>query len=156
LIRLTVPGSLIYRDLVLRVASSACKLTRAESDRADDFDNEVVSAFGEAFNNICIHGYAGRPAGEVEIELDIAPGVITIRVRDDGRSFDPTIAQEVPPSGLRESGMGLYIMRSFMDLSYRSGPPNVLCLSKRRTSSSGQDAMQTSAQDPGAMQTKAR
>lgn len=131
MIRLCVPGRLEYRDVVLRVASSACKLTRPEPERADDFDNEVVSAFGEAFNNLCIHAYRARE-GDVEVEIDIGPGSITLRVMDTGPSFDPTSAPGLAVGALQESGMGIYIMRSFMEMSYRPGRPNVLTLSKRR------------------------
>ena len=38
-----------------------------------------------------------------------------------------------PPAieALPESGMGLHIMQSFMDMSYRAGRPNLLKLNKR-------------------------
>ncbi len=140
MIRLAVPGRLEYRDVVLRVASSACKLTRPESERADDFDNEVVSAFGEAFNNVCIHGYRGRPPGDFAVEIDVEPDAITLRVMDTGHSFDPTLAPGLAVGALHESGMGIYIMRSFMEMTYRPGRPNVLVLTKRRVEgSSGRD-----------------
>jgi serine/threonine-protein kinase RsbW len=131
LIRLCVPGTLDYRDLAIRVVVAACKLIRATAV-PDDFDNEVISAFGEAFNNVCIHGYRDRSPGEVEIEIDTYQDEIVIRMADTGESFDPTT---MPPPSLgrpRESGMGIFIMRSFMEVTYEAGSPNVLCLRKRR------------------------
>jgi serine/threonine-protein kinase RsbW len=144
-IRLSVPGRLEYRDVVLRVASSACKLTRPESERADDFDNEVVSAFGEAFNNLCIHGYRACE-GDVEVEIDVGPGRITLRVMDTGPAFDPTSAPGLAVGALHESGMGIYIMRSFMEMAYRPGRPNVLTLTKRRAE--GVSAAEPEAKTP--------
>lgn len=103
----------------------------------DEFDSQVISAFGEAFNNIALHGYADRPCGEIAIEIDIAPDSITIHMADTGRTYDPFGVPAPPLERLPESGMGLYIIKSFMDsVTYSPGnppeKPNVLCLHKRR------------------------
>jgi serine/threonine-protein kinase RsbW len=136
-IHLRVPGTLRYRDLAVRVVGAACKLvgTPEESSgpvRADNrWDNEVVSAFGEAFNNAAIHSYDGHRPGDVEIEVDVQPTSITIRLLDYGHSFD--LAQVPAPDldTLPESGLGLFIIRSFMDeVNYIPGSPNVLSMTK--------------------------
>ena len=110
----------------------------------------VVSAVGEAFNNIVLHGYAARQApvrparerqvreqqireqiGSIDLRIQTRRGHIRIELRDWGSGFDPT---EVPPPSfdtLPESGLGLFIMRSFMEMAYRPGRPNLLTLSKR-------------------------
>lgn len=132
LIRLQVPGSLEFRNLAVRVVEASCKLVTAGTPEARSaFDDQVVSAFGEAFNNAAIHSYKGRPAGTVEIEIDVLPDSITLRIADYGRSFDPTQVAEPDLDALPESGLGLYIMRSFMDsLMYQAGAPNVLSMTK--------------------------
>jgi serine/threonine-protein kinase RsbW len=143
MVRLSVPGTLLYRDLVLRVVASFCRLARLdaqskqEASRApsDEFDDKVVSAVSEAFNNVAIHGYRGRPPGSVEIELELIQNGVTIRLLDTGAVFDPSDEPDAPPSGLRESHMGLFIIRSCMDtVSYRAGNPpavpNMLTLVK--------------------------
>jgi serine/threonine-protein kinase RsbW len=111
---------------------------------------QVVSAVGEAFNNIVLHGYASRRAqrpqvrepqiqaqqireqiGSVDLRIQTRRGHIRIELRDWGSGFDPTA---VPPPAfdtLPESGLGLYIMQSFMEMAYRPGRPNLLTLSKR-------------------------
>ena len=110
---------------------------------------QVVSAVGEAFNNIVLHGYANRQPservprqqvprrpvreqiGSIDLRIQTRRGHIRIELRDWGSGFDPT---EVPPPAfdtLPESGLGLFIMRSFMEMAYRSGRPNLLTLSKR-------------------------
>ena len=75
-IHLRVPGTLRYRDLAVRVVGAACKLVGTPDDatgpiRNTEWDNEVVSAFGEAFNNAAIHSYAGQKPGDVEIEVEV-------------------------------------------------------------------------------------
>jgi serine/threonine-protein kinase RsbW len=99
---------------------------------------QVVSAVGEAFNNIVLHGYADRQAREqqvqtsnIDLRIQTRPGHIRIELRDWGSGFEPT---RVPPPAfdtLPESGLGLFIMQSFMEMAYRSGRPNLLTLSKR-------------------------
>ncbi len=140
MIRLSVPGTLIYRDVAVRVVGSAARILRADasqreaphgSDLADEFASQIVSAFGEAFNNLVIHGYRDMPAGRVDIEARCVGGVFELELRDHGRSFDPSSHQELPDA-LPEGGMGLFIMRSFVDeLRYEMGPPNVLTMIKR-------------------------
>ena len=96
----------------------------------------VVSAFGEAFNNLALHGYKGMPDGRIEIEVsstvaEDGGGVLSIRLRDTGRVFGPR-EHLVPPDAEPERGMGLFIIRSFIDeVDYEKGPPNVMILKKR-------------------------
>jgi serine/threonine-protein kinase RsbW len=143
IVRLSVPGTLLYRDLVLRVVASFCRLARLdaqskqEASRApsDEFDDKVVSAVGEAFNNVAIHGYRGRTPGNVELELELTGDDVTIRLLDTGAIFDPSGSPDPHLSSLPESHMGLFIIRSCMDVvSYRAGcppaVPNVLTLTK--------------------------
>ena len=141
-IRLRVPGSLRYRDLAIRVVAAACKLVGREAPEGDEelpegradphFDAAVVSAFGEAFNNVAIHSYRGRK-GDLDVEIDVERDRITIRLIDFGLTFDPMKVPEPDLDSLPESGMGIYIMRSFMDdVRYQSGSPNVLSMTKSR------------------------
>jgi serine/threonine-protein kinase RsbW len=146
MIKLSVPGTLLYRDVVLRVAASSCRLVRSialatrdkqeASRERQSFDDEVVSAVGEAFNNVAIHAYRGRAAGTVELEFEIGEEGITIRILDTGASFEPAHEQAPDLASLPESHMGLFIVRSFMDtVSYERGSPparpNALTLTKR-------------------------
>jgi len=138
-VRLSIPGSLEYRDLAIRVVAAACKLVvgrdRVTDEVRQDFDNHVVSAFGEAFNNAAIHAYRGRAPGALEIEVEVGTREITLRIVDHGAGFDPLSVAEPDLDALPENGLGLFIMRSFMDdVSYETGTagaPNVLSMTKR-------------------------
>lgn len=143
-VRLSVPGTLQYRDVVLRVVDSVCRLfrssmkTRQEASHrtpAADFDHKVVSAVGEAFNNIAIHGYSGGESGNAEVELSFDDDTLQIRISDTGRGFD--FSGEIEPDlrTLPESHMGILIIRACMDdVDHVRGiapAPNVLTLTKR-------------------------
>jgi serine/threonine-protein kinase RsbW len=154
LIRLSVPGSLEYRDVAVRVVGTACRLLRppaadasrpldngAESPDAatrdftqDEFAQQVVSAFSEAFNNVVIHGYRDAPKSvvrRIDVEISAEGAEIAILIRDWGNVYDPRAHAELPDE-LPERGMGLFIIRSFMDVTeYEAGPPNVLLLKKK-------------------------
>ena len=128
-IRADLPGTLQYRDLVVRLVTSASKLVEGADNL---FRDQIVSAFSEAFNNIALHAYRGRGDGRVEVAIDYGLDFMTIRMVDSGKAFDPTQVVAPDLAALPESGMGLFIIRSFMDeLSYRPGPPNMLSMTKR-------------------------
>ena len=134
-----MPAVLAYRDLALRMVASACRLVEARlldlatgESRADpELDAQVLSAFGEAFNNVALHSYQGH-GGEVEIDIETGPQALVIRIQDRGEPFDLDRVPVPDLDALPESGLGLYIMRACMDeVSYVPGPPNVLTLTRR-------------------------
>jgi anti-sigma regulatory factor (Ser/Thr protein kinase) len=108
------------------------------SDVPDDFEAEVVSAFGEAFNNIAVHGFRGKVPEPVQIEVDWDEDKIVITFVDNGLTFAPESVAAPDLDELPEHGMGLFIIKSCMDeVDYRPGPPNVLRLTKRHGRGSG-------------------
>ena len=125
-------GLLEHRDVALRAVSAACKLVTRRPQRPEwnEFRMHVVSAVGEAFNNIVLHGYAGKNEGVIEMEIRTDPDHITIELRDYGESFDLDAVATPNLDLLPESGLGIFIMRAFMSIRYRPGRPNVLTLSK--------------------------
>ena len=139
-IRLRLLGILQHRDVALRAVSAACKLVtpRPQGRAWNNFQMQVVSAVGEAFNNIVLHGYAARQTreqqvqtGSIDLRIQTRPGHIRIELRDWGSGFEPTRVPRPAFDTLPESGLGLFIMQSFMEMAYRSGRPNLLTLSKR-------------------------
>jgi serine/threonine-protein kinase RsbW len=147
LIRIQMLGILDHRDVALRAVSAACKLvTRKPQGQVwNDFRMQVVSAVGEAFNNIVMHGYEGRGDGVIEMEIRTRPERISIEMRDYGSSFDPSTVPPPDFDSLPESGLGLFIMKAFMSISYTPGKPNVLTLTKTMDPQLPDEA---SAEDP--------
>ena len=133
--RVTVrfPALLEYRPLAIDLVS-ALILHVAGANR--DFRNEMVTAFGEAFNNIVIHGYRGRSDGMLDVEAEMAPDQFKLSLFDTGLEVD--FAKVAPPdlTSMPESGMGIFLIYALVDeVVYRGGSPNVLSLMKRTTSS---------------------
>lgn len=145
-IRLTVPGTLRYRPIAVRVVAEAARLvsesTRVDPndplvlDVRDPFDTAVVSAFMEIYNNIAIHAYQRREGGMIELSLTPTDRELLIELRDNGRPFDLNGVAPVPSDldddSLPEGGMGIHIAKTMLDeMTYEPGPPNTWRLRKR-------------------------
>jgi serine/threonine-protein kinase RsbW len=134
-IQLSMLGRVQHRDIVLRAVAAACKLVRDTPTQSDanwnNFRMQVVTAVSEAFNNIVLHSYAGRDDGIIEMSIRTRRDFISIELRDFGDSFDPDNIPVPDLDRLPESGLGMFIIKELMDVSYRPGRPNVLTLSKR-------------------------
>jgi anti-sigma regulatory factor (Ser/Thr protein kinase) len=145
-IRLTVPGTLRYRGIAVRVVAEAARLVSGaelrdpEDPLANDvrhpFDTAVVSAFMEIFNNIAIHAYKRRGGGAIEIVLTPSERELVIEVRDHGQAFDidevAPLPSDLDEHTLPEGGMGIHIAKTMLDeMTYEPGPPNRWRLCKR-------------------------
>lgn len=139
MIRLKVPCALAYRDVAIRAVEASCRLVRprrASDPRPDNFEDEVVTSFGEAFTNVVLHG--GNPDGsDVDIEIEPKSDRITIRILDNGKPFDLSALQPPALETLPESGLGVHVMQTWMDeVKYDRGADsprsaNVLSMTKR-------------------------
>src|SRR5262245_34453305 len=132
-IRMTVVGTLEHRDIVLRAVSAACKLVTVppETGSRQDCQVQAVSAVSEALKHRVLHGYEGRRDGRIDLSIGPGAGRIDIELRDWGKGFDPKRVPAPELDALPESGLGLFIMQSFMQMKYRRGKPNLLTLSKK-------------------------
>jgi serine/threonine-protein kinase RsbW len=105
-------------------------------------EKEIYSlqlAADEAASNIIEHAYEGISNADLDITCDVHGDILTITMRDTGRSFDPS---KVTPPNLKADlsdrqigGLGLYLMRKLMDdVRYESDlrTGNVLTMTKRR------------------------
>jgi anti-sigma regulatory factor (Ser/Thr protein kinase) len=132
-IRLQLGGRLEDRNVALEAVAEACKLVSSapRGPAWSRFRSQVLSAVGEGFNNVVLHGKVGRKDGSIDLRIRTRRGQIRIELRDWGPGFDPKAVRQPVIEALPESGMGLHIMQSFMAMSYRTGSPNLLTLSKR-------------------------
>ena len=96
----------------------------------------MITAFGEAFNNIVAHGYRDRSDGMLDVEADLGPDEITLNLIDNGVEVD--FARVNPPDldSMPEGGMGIFMIYALVDeVTYRGGKVNVLSLTKRTSRS---------------------
>ncbi|MBX3159316.1 MAG: ATP-binding protein [Deltaproteobacteria bacterium] len=145
-IRLTVPGTLRYRAIAVRVVGEACRLVSSSTQRdpddpvvhdvRDPFDTAVISAFMEIFNNIAIHAYKRTGGGVIDLAITPTERELVIEVRDHGHPFDlddvTPLPNELDEDSLPEGGMGIHIAKTMLDeMTYEPGPPNLWRLRKR-------------------------
>jgi len=71
----------------------------------------------EAVNNAIIHGNKSDPNKTVTIQCIVEKHSLTIRVKDEGKGFDPERLQDPREEKnlMKESGRGVFLMRSLMD-----------------------------------------
>jgi serine/threonine-protein kinase RsbW len=114
-----VPGRLEYRDAARTFITHVCEQLVHKNHLPPELPHRVISAFNEAFNNAVIHAYRDRQAGPIEVELTVTTDTLRLRISDEGHGFRPeAVPTPVLDGGvdsLPEGGMGLFIMRSFMD-----------------------------------------
>ena len=135
-IKLSVPGTLRYRDLAIRVVGEATRLVASSEDAGDPFNTAVIAAFSEIFNNVVIHAYQRKGGGTIEISIKPNERELVIEVSDHGDPFDlgevPPLPNEIDEHSLPEGGMGIHIAKKMLDeVSYEPGPPNMWRLCKR-------------------------
>ena len=112
-ITLFVRCQLTYRDTIGAMIRHICSRLE-EQGESKNFGHQVISAFNEAFNNLARHGGGDVENQEVVINLAVTDEQLIIEMEDDAVSFHPP--KEIPPiKNARESGMGLLIIKEFMD-----------------------------------------
>ena len=149
-IRISVPGTLRYRGVAVRVVAECARLVSGSAvrdpinsmldpldhDVRHPFDTAVVSAFMEIFNNIASHAYQRKGGGTIELDITPSKDALVIEVRDEGRPFDiddvAPLPTELDEESLPEGGMGIHIAKTMLDeMTYAPGPPNLWRLCKR-------------------------
>jgi serine/threonine-protein kinase RsbW len=124
-----LPAVLENRHLAIRLVRALIEHVPTADQQ---FRDEMITAFGEAFNNIVMHGYSGRDDGVLDVEAHLAADSITLDLIDNGRAID--FARVNPPDldSMPEGGMGMFMIHALVDeVVYRDGEVNVLSLTKR-------------------------
>jgi serine/threonine-protein kinase RsbW len=87
--------------------------------------NGLLLAVTEATTNAIIHGNKNNKLKMVRIYVFVEGSTVTIKIKDEGKGFDPSIVPDPtdPENLLKDSGRGLYLMRVYMDgLKYNQTP----------------------------------
>jgi serine/threonine-protein kinase RsbW len=87
--------------------------------------NGLLLAVTEATTNAIIHGNKNNKLKMVRIAVYVEGNDITVKIKDEGKGFDPSIVPDPtdPENLLKDSGRGLYLMRVYMDeLKYIQTP----------------------------------
>ncbi len=85
----------------------------------------LLLAVTEATTNAIIHANKCDLNKKVKIDVEVVENKLYIRVKDEGKGFDPAKVPDPtePENLLKDSGRGLYLMRVYMDdLKYEVTP----------------------------------
>jgi serine/threonine-protein kinase RsbW len=137
--RFVVPARLEYRDAARGFLDFVCRRLFEQGAMEAEAAHQVVSAFVEAFNNAVVHAYRDLDPGSVEIDLRVDADAIELQVCDHGRAFRIEEVKEPDLDALPEGGLGIYIIKQFMDhVHYEAAPGrNVLRMSKSLPAAGG-------------------
>ncbi len=115
-----IPDFQLVIPSMLERLSKVEQMTEEFADRYhlqdDDRDNLAI-AITELTNNAIIHGNKFDQAKNVIISFYFDNDLISVYIKDHGKGFDPlSIDNPLDPENLlKESGRGIFILRSIMD-----------------------------------------
>jgi serine/threonine-protein kinase RsbW len=131
-LKLSVPAKPEYVGTVRIAAAHVASVAGFDVEAVDD----IRVAVSEACTNIICHSGDGEDSGEedcYDVQLALEEGKLTIRVEDHGKGYDLAEYEEPVPGEIRESGLGLFIIRALMDdVDIRSaiGAGTHICMTK--------------------------
>ena len=79
--------------------------------------HKLMVSLTEAVNNAIIHGNRSNPSKQVKVVCEILPGWLVLLVDDQGKGFKvDRVGNPLQKKNLlRESGRGIFLMRTLMD-----------------------------------------
>jgi len=108
-------------ELVQVVIEDALRQTAA----TDDQRHWIGLALREALANAIKHGNRLDPEKRVDVEAQVGPSLVRIRIRDEGKGFEPEEIRDPlsEENRFRADGRGIFYMRRLMDeVDFRFGP----------------------------------
>lgn len=101
----------------LELVQMVLEETLTQMDVEGQVSYEVGMAVREAVANAIEHGNRSAPEKKVQVALDLLPGELVVKVRDEGGGFDLDRVSDprAPANLLRPGGRGILFMREFMD-----------------------------------------
>ncbi|WP_127588568.1 anti-sigma B factor RsbW [Paenibacillus koleovorans] len=117
-VRLTIPARAEYLDIVRLTLYGIATKAGFSFEEIED----MKVAVAEACNNAILHAYKGVGEGSVELSFEMEEHGMTIRVKDEGSSFDyehsahlVTSLHERPLQEVEVGGLGIFMMQALMD-----------------------------------------
>jgi len=113
MIRLDIPSRIQTLEETDRLVYRLAEAVGLDEDSRDD----ILTAVHEALVNAIVHGNKEEEDRHVTLQLALHPDQLEIRIRDEGRGFDPDSVPDPLISGnlLKPNGRGIHLMRVLMD-----------------------------------------
>jgi serine/threonine-protein kinase RsbW len=123
-------------EAVEEIEKLAAEAATAASFSQEEQDSLAI-AVTEIANNAVIHGNKRDVRKKVFVNIDVVDAEVRLTIRDEGIGFNPdSISNPLDPENLlRESGRGVFIVRSLMgDVLYdfSKGGTQVTLIKKRK------------------------
>lgn len=79
--------------------------------------HKLMVSLTEAVNNAILHGNRSRADRKVSVRCEVVPGWLLFEINDEGKGFKPDqVRNPLKEENLhRESGRGIFLMRTLMD-----------------------------------------
>jgi anti-sigma regulatory factor (Ser/Thr protein kinase) len=100
-----------------RMRALVQEVCRSKWDRPEDEHAlcQLQLALHEAVANIIEHAYHNEPGRPILLELDLDSDRARLTLYHEGDDFDPATAPPPAFNGSRESGFGVYLIRTLTD-----------------------------------------
>ena len=131
LVTLRFPSDVSYIEEAVELVARHC-LAGFEAAPQIRFRLRVVLA--EALTNAILRGNQEDRAKWVDVQAELRPDIIRVRVADEGPGFDPSAVPE-PTAAPRlddTGGRGLYLIRKLVDAVQFNAQGNSICMTLRR------------------------
>jgi serine/threonine-protein kinase RsbW len=99
---------------------------------------QVETAVDEACSNIIEHAYEGEDLGDITIVCESQPGILTVKLLDTGKPFNPEMITppkfDIELEDRPDRGLGLFFMRRWMNsvhFEFSDQTGNVLTMVKK-------------------------
>ena len=132
-VEVTFPSDTVYVHLAITVASNAAAIAGFDKSAA----GKVAVATDEAVTNVIKHAYGGKTNKFITLKATITPESLTLKVVHTGKALTnediklPVMSDYIKER--RKGGLGLYIMKQFMDeVNYLVGKEHCCKMTKYR------------------------
>jgi serine/threonine-protein kinase RsbW len=117
-----IPSRLEELSRVEKLAQTIARKYRLSQDRLDN----LAIAVTEAVGNAILHGNKQDPQKMVRIRFHLDGEYLRIEVSDQGGGFNPDALSDplLPENLMKESGRGVFILKSLMDEIHFTFSPN--------------------------------
>ncbi|MEY4195482.1 MAG: hypothetical protein RLZZ226_1850 [Pseudomonadota bacterium] len=132
-LEIVVPNQTRYLGLIGNIGEEVARFLDGNADNRGDLAYHLNLVLTEAMVNAIHYGSTENRQDTVRVHLRIEDDVLCLKVYDQGQGFD---LNDLPPpelDSLRESGRGIFLIRSLMDdVTYqRTSEGNVLAMYKK-------------------------
>ncbi len=140
--KITIPSSTRYLEDVRQFVERHA----LQANLPEEAVEQLKVAVDEACTNVIEHAYKGESEHQIDIAVIVKPDRLTIRIRDEGESFEPEQYEEPDIFEFarrhKKGGFGVHIMRRLMDrVEYHSrGKINECSMTKYRNNDVKKDA----------------